>query len=297
MITVSESDIEIEIERIGAISDPFERIKAVHARQDSYRKAISSLAVMNRDALEELRQGGMKPAEIAKKLGITRSRMSQLLAAPREHEPGPERGLIAATAKTNPEITLVIAEKRENERHRPALVLSTHDAARKLQRLALGLGLEVSEDIVPANGRIDLNRDNVIVLMGPRISPVVEQVIASDPKIQWMQDDAGEWYLTDVTTGTEYHSDFDDPSRSSGTCFAHVGRIRRPDGKGSFLYLGGVHAPGTAGAVKMLVRDIASLWEEVGRARWSAIARATVSEDGSTAVDLATPIYPHSRKG
>lgn len=297
MITVSESDIEIEIERIEAIPDPFDRIEAIHARQDSFRAAISSLAVMHRETLEELRQGGMKPAEIAKKLGITRARMSQLLAAPREQDPGPERALIAPSAKTNPEITVLVVQKRETERHRPAVVVSTHDAVRKLERLASSLGLEVAEDIVAVDGRIDLNRENLIVLMGPRVSPVIEQVIASDPKVQWKLDASGEWFLVDGTTGTEYHSDFDERGRKSGTCFAHIGRIRRPDGKGSFLYLGGAHAPGTAGAVKMLVRDLASLWNQVGRARWSAIVRTTVSDDGQTEVELATPIYIHGRKG
>lgn len=296
---MSESDIEREIERIEQIPDLFERLKAVLEGQDRYRKAISSLAVTRRDTLEELRRSGLKPAEMAKALGVTRSRMSQLLAAPREQviEPGPERALIAPAAKTNHEVTLVLVEKRDNERLRPALVLSTHDAVRRLERMAHDMRLEVVEDIVPPDGRIDLNRENVIVLMGPRISPVVEQVIASDPKIQWRQDKAGHWYLTDVTTGAEYHSDFDDPSRKVGTCIAHIGRIRRPDGRGSFLYLGGAHALGTSGAVKLLVRDIATLWEQVNRARWSAVVLTTLSEDGSVTVELATPIYTHGRKG
>jgi hypothetical protein len=282
---------EREIREINAIPNKVDRAKAVLSAQDRHRKMISTLSALRREIIEDMRREGMKPAQIARALGVSSARMSQLT----QGGPGPERALIAPDGAMAT-VTLAVIEKRENEHDRPALMVSTHQAGRKLERLATGMDLEVDEDIIPRYGRIDLNRDNLVVMMGPRVSPVVEQVIASDPVIQWKQDSHGEWYIVDRDSGTEYHSDFDDRTRTSGVCVAHIGRIRRPDGRGSFLYLGGAHAPGTAGAVELLVRDLPVLWDQVHRSLWSGIVLTTVAEDGSITVELAEPVNVHGKR-
>ena len=38
-----------------------------------------------------------------------------------------------------------------------------------------------------------------------------------------------------------------------------MGRLPRPDGKGTFLYLAGLHAPGTLGAASYVVNNLADL--------------------------------------
>ena len=82
-----------------------------------------------------------------------------------------------------------------------------------------------------------------------------------------------------------------------GRATAHVGRVRRPEGEGSWLCLAGEHAPGVAGAVEIFCRDIAALWEQAHRSLWSAIAQVTAGEGETTEdVTLITPVYVHGRR-
>jgi GntR family transcriptional regulator len=71
---------------LAAISDPGERAKAVSAAITDLRALISDLAGLRREAIVELRRGGMLQADVAKLLGVTYGRVSQLeagTAAPR----------------------------------------------------------------------------------------------------------------------------------------------------------------------------------------------------------------------
>lgn len=273
-----------EIAKIRAIDDPLKRMQVANDRQDDHRRAMSALSALRREAYDEAKGNGLKPAEIARALGISTARVSQIGKGGT-----PERALLAPDAGA---LTLVLTQKAENEHDRPALMLSTHAAARKLEKLADGYDIGTSEDFVPLSGRIDLSRNNLVVLAGPRISPAIETAISVDPVIKWSAE-SGQWALTDTATDTTYSSDFDERRRKTGTCYAHVGRLRRPDGKGTFLYIGGVHAPGTAGAVDLVTSDIIKLWGQVQRKSWSAIVATTVHDDGTATSELATPIYTH----
>jgi hypothetical protein len=146
-----------------------------------------------------------------------------------------------------------------------------------------------------------LNRPNLAVLIGPRSSMLIAQAVSADPAIRWQPDKNGDWHITDSQTGAEYHSDFDSgktPEQGRPrTCYAHIGRVRRPDGQGSWLCLAGEHAPGVAGAVEIFCRDIAALWEQAHRSLWSAVAQVIVGESGTTEdVKLVTPVYVHGRR-
>jgi transcriptional regulator with XRE-family HTH domain len=280
------------LDKLRGIPDPAERARSASALIDDLASASSEASHVRLEALAALQASGMNQSEIAAAAGMSRARISQVMKA----GPPPGRALVAA--HPGRVFTVAVAKKPEG-RGNLSIVESTLNAFGKLADLAASYGLKAERVDVPPPGLIEMNTDNLAVLIGPRMSALIVQAVSADPVIRWQQDALCEWYITDTTDGTDYHSDFDAGSNVRGvrSCYAHMGRIRRPDGQGSFLYLGGAHAPGTAGAVEIFTRDTVALWEQAKRSLWSAVARTTVNEDGSiAAAELVTPVYVHGKR-
>jgi hypothetical protein len=275
------------------IADPAERVRRASAMIDDLAATSGRVSAVRLEALAEMQASGMAQSEIARATGMTRARISQLMKA------APPAGQALLAPEPGP-LTICVIEKREAERGRPSITSSTMTAAGKLTDLASSYDIRADIETIPAPGFIDLNRPNLAVLIGPRSSMLVAQAISADPVIKWRPDGHGDWYITDTRTETDYHSEFDSSwpgDRTPQTCYAHVGRIRRPDGDGSWLCLAGEHAPGVAGAVELFCRDVTSLWEQAHRSLWSAVAKVTVSETGAIEdASLISPVYVHGRK-
>jgi hypothetical protein len=279
------------LDGLRQVTDPLERARLAQSLGDEIPDAISRIRF---NAMSEL-AASMTHADIGEAIGISRARVSQILKA----GPPPERPLLAPDAGVP--VTFAVVEKRDSETGQPVTASTTKTALRKLEELATALGVETDEEQIPPPGLLDLNRNNLAVLIGPRISSLVAQVVASDPVIQWRRDIRNHWYLIDSKTGAEFHSDFDNgwtpTAEGERQCIAHIGRIRRPDSQGAFLYLGGAHAAGTAGAVDAFVRDYTSIWDQAKRALWSAIVVTKATEKGvPISAELATPIYVHGKR-
>jgi hypothetical protein len=282
------------LDSLRAIADPPERVRRASALIDELAAASGEASSIRMEALAEMQSAGMTQTEIAKATGMSRARISQVIKA------APPAGQALLAPDPGP-VTICVIEKREAERGQAAITRTTMTAAGKLSDLAASYGTDAAVETVPASGQLDLNRPNLAVLIGPRSSFSLAQAISADPVVKWQPDPQGDWYLTDTRTGTEYHSEFDRGRSlargSARTCYAHVGRIRRPDGEGSWLCLAGAHAPGVAGAVEIFCRDITSLWEQAHRSLWSAIAQVTAGAGGDTKdVTLITPVYVHGRR-
>jgi hypothetical protein len=100
------------------------------------------------------------------------------------------------------------------------------------------------------------------VICGPRLSPVVGEVLQSDPVLGFEQDDDGRWFLRDRRTGERYPSPSDLPQPRPGDV-GYLSRLRRPDGNGTFILLTGIHAVGSHGIIDVLRRELADLYEQV----------------------------------
>jgi hypothetical protein len=281
-----------ELEDLRAVSDPLERARRATEVIDSRTEVITEASAIRQEALEVLRDK-MTNAEIAKATGLTRARVSQLMGSVR-----PERALLAP--EPGGRITVAVVQKKDNDSRQPVTADITRDALDALKDTAQQLGITPGEEKIAPPGMIDLNRSNLAVLIGPRISALIAQAISADPVIKWQCDSREHWYVTDTRTGVEYHSGYDggwdggpDGERE---CFAHIGRVRRPDGRGTFLYLGGAHSPGTAGAVAYFTREMPALWDQVHKSAWSAVVRTVTSGGGAiVSAELATPVYVHGR--
>ncbi|MBB5869678.1 putative XRE-type DNA-binding protein [Allocatelliglobosispora scoriae] len=262
------------------------RAQSINAEIDEHQVAIAELSQERRDCLESLIEDGMTQSQLADHLGMSRGRVSQLLSAGAR----PERAFFG-TGK----VTVAIGGKNETGRKdgKPLVVASgeAFGAFEHLATLVRMLGLDAESEIVPPPGMVQLNRANLVVLTSPRLLPFVGQVLDADPHLGFSHDERG-WFLVDKTTGTEHRSPSDEGESGD---YAYVGRLPRPDGKGTFLYLAGIHAPGTVGAVHYIENHLPELYREVKTRRWSALVSCQFNPDTRriTSSQLVSPIYRH----
>ncbi|MFD0396342.1 hypothetical protein ACFQ3Z_45740 [Streptomyces nogalater] len=109
-------------------------------------------------------------------------------------------------------------------------VIATEDVQtyERLRELAEEVGLEVSFERIPLGGNVRLNRNNLVVICGPRLSPLIEQILEGDPHLRFGKDDDG-WYLTDRNTGQVYRSPMDRGENADIAYFGlHAPTAREP---------------------------------------------------------------------
>lgn len=265
------------------IADPRERARVVSSLIDDYQAAISELSRVRRETLEGLQAGGMTQGQMADLLGMSRSRVSQLLSAGVR----PERAFLGSGR-----LTVAIGAKQEANRHDPGEVVSAEAFAayEMLAELARTVGLDAGYEFVQPPGHVHLNRPNLIVLTNPRLLPFLAQVMEADPHLRYLVDEQG-WYIRDETTGTDYRSPRD---RGETADYGYVGRLPRPDGKGTFLYLAGTHAQGTLGAAHYVATNLGELYKELKNRRFSTVVIAHYDPDDPRKIlstNRVTPLY------
>lgn len=268
------------------ISDPRERAKAVHALIEEYQEGIAELSRIRRETIEDLMTSGMTQTQIADMLGMSRSRISQLLSAGVR----PERAFLG-TGK----LVVAIGAKQEANRADPGDMLSVEafTAYELLAEAARTVGLDATYEVVPPPGHVDLNRPNLIVLTNPRLLPFLSQVMGADPHVRYVFNETDGWYLIDLTTDTEYKSRRDQGEASD---YGYVGRLPRPDGKGTFLYLAGTHAQGTLGASHYVTTNLAELYRDLKSRRFSTVIECRYDPTDPRKVnstERVTPLYRH----
>lgn len=217
----------------------------------------------------------------------SRSRVSQLLSAGVR----PER-VFLGTGKL---IVAIGSKKEAGKNQNPGDVISTEalGAFEVLGELARTVGLDAANETVPPPGLVDLNRPNLVVLTNPRLLPFLSQVMGADPHIRYLFDDASGWYLTDQTAGVEYRAP---EGRPEPFDYGYIGRLPRPDGKGTFLYLAGTHAPGTLAAAKYVAENLPDLYKELKARRFSTVIKCTYKEGKTrtiTSIERVAPLYKH----
>jgi hypothetical protein len=276
--------VHAETRAVSDMRDPAERARAATQRLDVLGVEVSELSRIRREALETMASGGMTHAEIARKIGVTRGRIGQLIKS----GPPPERAFLGVDR-----LVIVVAGKVETDRPDPRPVVAEEDmiATERLDALARSMQLpdSASERIAPGE-EPDLTRPNLVVICGPRHSAVLRQVLRSDRQLSFAQDEAG-WHLVDHATGTTYRSRSD--SGQPGDV-GYLGRLPRPDAGGTFLYLAGIHAAGAAGVVHYVEHHLAELYHEVGaETRFSTLIGCEYDPHSHEVTDSTrlTPIY------
>ncbi|MEU1394152.1 sigma-70 family RNA polymerase sigma factor [Nonomuraea sp. NPDC005730] len=275
-----------DVDRIAAIEDPFQLLRVATERLNAAQQEVTELARLRRRVIQDLHAQGLSYAQIAKEAGLTRGRIHQI----RHTGPAPEGAFLGTGT-----VTLAIPLKREANNARPVVAMEDVTAAKRLEDLVRGFDLAMELEHVPLNGELNLNRPNLMVLCGPRLSPVTGALYESDPVLKWVKDDV--WTLHDTRTDMIYRSGSDsEPARPVD--YAYLGRLARPDNNGNLLIFTGIHPQGSLGVVQLLQTEIATLWGQVGDKRFSTVV--SVEYDPSTGepikAELASPLYRHEEE-
>lgn len=279
-------DADAILDLVTHSNDPIERIKNVGTALVEIQNLTAELGRLRREEVEGLKATGISQNAIAREIGLTSARLSQVM----NNAPAPERAFFGV--KVEPVIAAV-AEKLEADKAKPGPVVSIDDmqAYDSLRKLVEDLGLASTYEVVKPPGIIRLNRNGLVVICGPRHSSLISQVLESDDKLSFEKDDDG-WHLVDHVQGTIHRSPEDSDTPGD---IAYFGRLPRPDGKGYFLYIAGIHAAGAAGVVHYLRNELGTLYREVRHRRFSTLIQCRYDPETHTIIssERITPVYRH----
>ncbi|MEU3273538.1 helix-turn-helix domain-containing protein [Saccharomonospora sp. NPDC006951] len=274
----------LDIAAVQDIQDPRERAQRINELVDEQQAVMAELSRLRREAIEDLLRSGMTQTDIAKLLGMTRSRISQLLAGSGRK---PERGLLSGSDSVIVVVPVEYAPYPEGKQ-RPVVHHEDTEFLERVTRLAEGVGLRVETEYAGQNDFIDLNRDGLIITCGPRQSPWLEQALSADTRYGFARDDAG-WFLQDKESGEKYRSPQDSGKPQD---YGYLGALPRPDGNGFWLYAAGIHATGSRGAAKYLADNVTSLYKTYKNTLWSCLVSCDYEPESRelTGSELLTPI-------
>ncbi len=275
------------MERVAGVGDPVDRAKAAIDLMATYQGWVLELSRIRREAIEEAQASGMTQAEIASRLGVSRGRVGQLASA----GPPPERAFFGTDL-----VTVSLGGKYEAGKapdQNPGEVVAREDLDNfeRLRKLLNGMKLDAQYEVIPPSGIVNLNRDNHVVVCGPRLSPIVAQVLEGDDNLRFEKDHA--WHLVDQEAGRQYRSPMDEDG-SAGD-YGYLGRLPRLDGRGTFLYIAGIHAIGANGVVHYLEHNLAELYREVRTKRFSTLISCRYNPESLEVLESrrVTPLYRH----
>ncbi|MEV7500657.1 sigma factor-like helix-turn-helix DNA-binding protein [Streptomyces sp. NPDC093018] len=252
-----------DMKRVSEIATPVDRAKAAIDLMATYQGWVLELSRIRREAIEEAQGSGMTQAEIAKSLGVSRGRVGQLASA----GPPPERAFFGTDSVTVSLGGKYEAGKGPDENPSEVVTREDLDNFEHLRKLLSGMKLDTAYEVIPPTGMINLNRDNHVVICGPRLSPIIAQVLEGDDNLRFAKDQA--WHLVDQAAGTTYRSPMDEDGSAGDV--GYLGRLPRLDGRGTFLYIAGIHAIGANGVVHYLENNLAELYKEVRTRRFSTL--------------------------
>jgi hypothetical protein len=238
--------------------------------------------------VQDLHAQGLSYAQIAAKAGLSRGRIHQI----RHTGPAPEGAFLGRGA-----VTVATPLRRDDERGRTVVAVDDVSSGKRLEDLARSYGLDVTSEHVPVSGEIDLNRDGLVVVCGPRMSQEMWETYAQDPVLHWERAEDGPWTVVDRRTGVVHRSGQDsDPARPYDV--GYLGRLSRPDGRGSLLAIAGIHTQGSLGVVQLLSSDLNMLWGQVGEHRFSTLVGVEYDPETSEpqSVELLCPLYRHDEE-
>ncbi|MFD4723053.1 sigma-70 family RNA polymerase sigma factor [Streptomyces sp. NPDC058423] len=248
-----------EVRRVAAIKDHGLRVKAAVELMEELQAAVVETSRMRKESIAWLRQSGLSMADVAKLMGVSRARVAQL----KDAGPPTERAFLGVDR------VHVAVPQRPGERDYVAVEDSA--TGQQLINLAHRMQLDGELEYIPTSGAIDLDREGMVVVCGPKTSPVTAAALEADPRLSFETLDDGRWALIDRESQQVYTSPSDEPSDPECRDVAYLGRLPRPDGEGTFLLIAGVHAVGSLGVAHYLSGHLAELYEQAGNEPFSMV--------------------------
>ncbi|MFD8978907.1 hypothetical protein [Streptomyces sp. NPDC059564] len=129
------------------------------------------------------------------------------------------------------------------------------------------------------------------MVCGPRLSPIIAQVLEGDDNLRFQKDRA--WHLVDLKTEEVYRSPMDEDGSAGDV--GYLARLPRLDGRGTFIYIAGIHAIGANGVVHYLENHLAELYREVRTRRFSTLISCRYDPKTQEVLESkrVSPIYRH----
>ena len=273
------------VDRLATLPDRFDQLREATEGLAAAQRDVTEIARFRRQLISDLRAEGWTYAQIAEKAGLTRGRIHQIRTA----GPAAEGAFFGRGA-----LTIITPLKRDEIGARPVVAVEDVTITNQISELARNLHLEPSAEHIGIDGQVDLNRPNLLVICGPRLSPPVAKMYAADPYIAWEKSAAGPWTLYDKRTGIVYRSGQDEnPPRQREV--AYFGRLPRLDSDGTLLAFTGIHPQGSLGVAHLLTNELSELYQQVKTDCFSTIVGSDYDPDTGAvrSVELLTPLYRH----
>lgn len=275
-----------EIQELLRLPDPEQAVRA--GQLLAYHQAVvEELGRARRACLHRLiSEHGWDRGRVAAHLGLTRTRVGQIMTGGHR----PERAVLGTG-----DITVAVGGKWEAPKPhgQPSVVISREALAARdlIFDAARDCGLAAAGEVLLPPGMVRLSRPNLIVLGSPRVVPTVAGALEHDPWLGFSSDESG-WHLTSGSEVQRSPSDKGEPRD-----YAYLGRLPRPDGNGTFLYVAGIHAMGTLGAALYLTSHLEELHHATDGHPWSTLVACSYHPDtrAVTSVELLTPVRTYGK--
>ncbi len=274
-----------EVARVFAIDDKVERLKAATDGVAQAQQTINELTRIRRAVIRDLHAEGWTFARIGAAAGLSRARIHQVST----QGPVPE-GLFFGHGP----LTILTPDVRSTTRAAPLVGAPDAAAPHRLQELLRELGFSAAIERFLPGRALDLDRDGLIVLGGPELSPSLRYLAAADPRLRRTVARAGRVRrgIEDRAARRVYR-----PGGTEPYDIAYLARLHRPDNRGTVLLIDGLHPPGSLGAIRLLATRLATLHERASTHPFSAVVGVRYDRNTGEPLeaDLLTPIYRHER--
>lgn len=274
-----------EVARVFAIEDKVERLKAATEGVARAQQTINELTRIRRAVIRDLHAEGWTFAKIGAAAGLSRARIHQVST----QGPVPE-GLFFGHGP----LTILTPDVRALGRNGQLVGVPDTAAPQRLTELVRELGFAATIERFLPGRPVDLDREGLIVLGGPELSPSLRYLLTADPRLRRTIARAGR-----VRSGIEDRAArrIYRPGGTDPYDIAYLARLPRPDGAGTVLVIDGLHPPGSLGAIRLLATRLATLHERAGAHPFSAVVGVRYDRNTGDPIesDLLTPIYRHDR--
>ncbi len=243
-----------------------------------YQQRAIELARLRRVAIEEAhRDRGMSFTEIAKALGVSKGRITQIKSG----APSAERAFFGV----GPVAVGVPLRNGMDDRKRDYIDAADAGAQGQVEA-ALAAHSLASNRFSIGTDMIEPPAGDVVVICGPKSAPIGANLLASDPHLGMVRD-GGRWWLEDRRARQRYGSPARDQPPEPGDV-AYLGRHR--EGDRVIVHIAGICSFGSLGMAHYLDANLSELWSEMGDASFSMAVRCRYDGVEITSVErLAGP--------
>ncbi|WP_280435865.1 sigma factor-like helix-turn-helix DNA-binding protein [Nocardia carnea] len=265
-----------EFEQVRSEPDPIRRGRRATELITLYQQRAAELARLRKEAIEEAHRKGLNYTEIAKLLGITKGRISQIKSG----APPAERAFFGVGP------VAVGIPRRDTATDATGFDASDRAARQLVEKVLARLSLASSRFEIDPDAE-EVPAGDTVVICDPGSAPVAQELLAADEALSLEKVD-GEWCLVDKSTGRRYTA-----QGESGADIGFLGR-REEDGR-VIVQIAGVTSAGSHGVAHWLDSNVAELYEPAARSI-SAIVECDVDTDLAVA-DSRAVAGPYTTRG